>query len=206
MFLGRPDICTLGEMKRCAVALACIFALATALPATPASANMAFAAKDDSTMFKGLFRRDKKPAPASDLTALQQDAVRSIAGDLKDLQDGEWEDREWVYFAVNHEILVEDGLRSSTQASVLAHRPGADLEDLDFRLSRESKARLLALRDAMGASGKSLWTIVDVTVDRDGNYDFSFGYGPPPRINGDLLHSPLTGLLDRYLDQKAGRK
>lgn len=191
---------------RTLLALACIFALATALPASPASANMALAAKDGSTMFKGLFRRDKKPAPASDLIPLQQDVVRSIAGDLKDLQEREWEDREWVYFAVNHEVLAEDGLRSSTQASVLAHRPGADLEALGFRLGRDSKAKLLALRDAMGASGKSLWTIVDVTVDRDGNYDFSFAYGPPPRINGDLLHSPLTGLLDRYLAQKAGRK
>lgn len=151
-------------------------------------------------MFKRLFAGLGKAEPVSDLIALQGAAVRSIAADVTDLQDGEWEDRDWVYLAVNHEVLVEEGRRSSTQAQVLARRPDADLEGLGFRLSVESKAHLLALRDAMADADGKTWTVVDLTVERSGQHDFAFSYNPPPRLNGDLLHSPLTGLLERYLE------
>lgn len=133
-----------------------------------------------------------------DLAELQNAAIRSIAHDVINLQDGEWEDREWRYLAVDHEVLVADGRRSSTQAKVIAQRPGAELEELGFRLSPESKAHLLALRGAMAEVDGKIWTILDMTVDHSGEYDFTFGYGAPPRLNGDLLHSPLTGLLERY--------
>lgn len=161
---------------------------------------------EDEVMFKGLFGRSGENKPAVDLVGMQADVVRSVVGDITDLQDGEWEDRDWVYLAVNHEVLIEDGRRSSTQAAVLAQRPGAPLERLGFRLSPASKIKLVALRDAMAAAGDGPWTIVDLTVDRSGKYDFGFGYGPPPRINGDLLHSPLAGLLERYLAQNAPAK
>lgn len=157
-------------------------------------------------MFKGLFGRAGKANSGPDLVALQADVVRSVVGDITDLQDGEWEDREWVYLAVNHELLIEEGRRSSTQTSVLARKPGAELEDLDFRLSWTSKEKLRGLRDAMTAAGQAPWTILDLTVDRSGKYDFTFGYGPPPRINGDLLHSPLKGLLARYLAEQASSR
>lgn len=154
-------------------------------------------------MFKRLFSGRGKTNAKPDLIALQDAAVRSIAADVTDLQDGEWEDRDWVYLAVNHEILVEDGLRSSTQASVLAHRPGDTLEKLNFRLSMASKAHLLALRDGMAAVDNRTWTVLDLAVERHGHYDFAFAYGPPPRLGGDLLHSPLTGLLERYLERRS---
>lgn len=158
-------------------------------------------------MFKRLMaalRRDgsKSSDGPENIAALQDDVVRSVAADRTDLQDHEWEDREWVHIAVNTELLVEDGRRSSTQTAVLAHKPGGELEDLDFRLSMATKAKILALRNAMSASGNAVWTIVDITIERDGVYKFSFGYGPPPRLNGDLLHAPLKGSLERY---KAGR-
>ncbi|MFN7089256.1 MAG: hypothetical protein ACK4P4_01720 [Allorhizobium sp.] len=146
--------------------------------------------------FKDLLRRSRNVD--SDMLSLQDAAVQSVAADVVDLQDGEWEDREWVYIAVNHEILVEEGRRSSTQASVLARKPGGELEDLDFRLSQSSKLRLLALRDAMAKGGRDAWTILDLTIERSGHYDFQFSYTPPPRLNGDLLHSPLSNLLERY--------
>jgi hypothetical protein len=146
--------------------------------------------------FTGLFRRgDAGP----DIAELQDSAVKSVAADIVDLQEGEWEDREWVYIAVNHEILIEEGRRSSTQASVLARKPGGELEDLDFRLSTASKAKLLALRETMTKDGEDAWTILDLTIKRDGRYDFQFSYAPPPRLNGDLLHSPLSNLLEQYL-------
>lgn len=153
-------------------------------------------------LFGKLFGRGGKGQAVPDIAALQAKVVRSVVGDVTDLQDGEWEGREWVYLAINHEILVEEGRRSSSQASVLARKPGADLEDLDFRLSPATKEALLALRDAMAAEGRAAWTILDLTVDRDGRYDFAFSYDPPPRINGNLLHSPLSGLLERYLQDR----
>lgn len=154
-------------------------------------------------MFKRLFAGLKKSSPLPDLIALQAAAVRSIAADVTDLQDGEWEDREWVYLAVNHEVLVEEGRRSSTQAQVIAHRPGAELEEFGFRLSMESKAHLLALRDAMADADGKTWTVLDLALERSGTYNFAFGYDAPPRLNGDLLHTPLSGLLERYLKAEA---
>jgi hypothetical protein len=152
-------------------------------------------------MFRQLFSGRGTPEPGADLTSLQDAVVRSVAADMTDLQDGEWEAREWVYLAVNHEVSAEDGLRSSTQAAVLARHAGAELEKLNFRLSPASKAAMLALRDAMAAKGQAPWTILDLTLDRGGQADFSFSYDAPPRLNGDLLHSPLKTLLERYLSQ-----
>lgn len=148
-----------------------------------------------------LNRRQKAP----DIAGLQDNAVRSIAADVVDLQDGEWEDRDWVYLAVNHEIAPDDGQRTTSQAKVLARRPSGELEALGFRLSMASKAALLALRDAMTRDGQSAWTILDLTVERSGRYNFEFSSAPPPRLNGDLLHAPLSDLLERYLEKQSGR-
>ncbi|MGQ4274422.1 hypothetical protein [Terrihabitans sp. B22-R8] len=158
-------------------------------------------------MFKrllaGLRKEDHRPPDAPPSTAaLQDEIVRSVVADRTDLQDFEWDDRDWVHIAVNTELLVEDGRSSSTQTAVLARKPGGELEDFDFRLSMATKAKLLALRDAMSAGGRDPWTIVDITIERDGRYDFAFGYGPPPRLSGDLLHAPLKGLLERYKAEK----
>ncbi len=149
-------------------------------------------------MFTRLFGGFGKKENPPDLTALQSVVVRSVAGDVTDLYDGEWEDRDWVYLAVNHEVLIEDGRRSSTQAIVLARKPGAELEDLSFRLSQQAKKAILDLREAMAMNGQQPWTIMDLTIERSGRFNFDFSYDPPPRINGDLLRTPLNGLLERY--------
>lgn len=133
-----------------------------------------------------------------DIAALQDEVVRSVIADITNLYDGEWEDREWVYIAVNHEVMIEEGRRSSTETAVLARKPGEELEDLNFRLAMATKEKLLSLRAAMAKNGKQPWTILDLTIDRTGHYDFAFGYGPPPRLNGNLLHTPLSDLLERY--------
>lgn len=156
-------------------------------------------------MFRRLFSGIGRAESGPDLAGLQDTIVRAVAGDMTDLQDGDWEQREWVYLAVNHEILPEDGIRTSTQAAVLARHPGAKLEKLNFRLSPGTKAAILALRDAMAPAGKAPWTALDLTLERDGYADFSFSYEAPPRLNGDLLHSPLKTLLERYLQQHPGR-
>ncbi len=137
----------------------------------------------------------------SDIAALQDDVVRSVIADITSLYDGEWEDRDWVHIAVNHEVLIEEGRRSSTQTAVLARKPGGELEDLNFRLSMATKQKLLTVRDIMAKGGKQPWTILDLTIERDGRYDFAFGYGPPPRLSGNLLHTPLSDLLERYKEK-----
>ncbi|MGE8106638.1 hypothetical protein ACQKP1_23400 [Allorhizobium sp. NPDC080224] len=142
---------------------------------------------------------------AGDIVELQKNAVKSVAGDIVDLQDGDWDDREWVYIAVNHEVSPEEGGRSSTQARVLAKKPGGELENLGFRLSQSTKQRLLVLRDAMAPGAVDPWTVLDLTIERSGHYDFNFSYTPPPRLNGDLLHAPLSNLLERYLTKRADR-
>lgn len=142
----------------------------------------------------------KTQSSPADLAQLQDAVVHSIVGDITDLHDGEWGAREWVHIAVNHEVLIEEGRRSSTQTAVLARIPGGELEDLSFRLGAGSKAKLLELRDAM-SNDERTWTIVDLTIERNGHYAFNFSYEPPPRLNGNLLHSPLSGILDRYRTQ-----
>lgn len=154
-------------------------------------------------MFGKLFSRRAKTAAQVDLVGLQKAIVRSVVDDRTELYDGKWEDRDWVYLAVNHELLIEDGRRSSTQAKVLAHKGDGALEDLSFRLSPGSKAAILALRDAMVGMGQAPWTILDLKVDRSGKYEVSFSYEPPPRLNGDLLHNPNKDLLERYRAQNS---
>lgn len=178
--------------------MAAVIALPALLAPASASPLSNVDTSQDSFMFKRLFAGLSKSSPLPDLRALQSTLVRRIASDVTNLQDGEWEDREWLYLAVNHEVLVVEGRRSSTQAEVIARRPSAELEELGFRLSMESKAHLLALRDAMADADGRTWTVVDLTVERSGQYDFAFSYDAPPRLNGDLLHTPLTGLLERY--------
>jgi hypothetical protein len=193
-----PNQPSLRKMLRILAAVWLLLHVPTqAAPALPVPAT------GQQIMFERLFAALGKARPLPDIAALQGAAVRSIAADVSDLQDGEWEDRDWVFLAVNHEMLVEDGQRSSTQAKVLAQRPGSGLEELGFRLSRESKAHLVALRDAMAKGKDATWTVVDLTIEPSGKYSFDFSYEPPPRLNGDLLHSPLTGLLARYLEARA---
>ena len=81
---------------------------------------------------------------------------------------------------------------------MLAYRPNEPLEAVGFRLSAETKAALVALRSEMDTAGQGRWTIADIVVDRDGTYTFSFQHDQPPRLNGDLLHRPLKGYLERY--------
>lgn len=166
-------------MRRTALAaLLALPGVVLSVSAAPLSSDSAI--KGPPAMFKRISPWLKKTKPAPDLIGLQSSVVRSIAADVTNLQDGEWGDRDWVFLAVNHEVLVEEGRRSSTQASVIAHRPGGELEDLDFRLSMVSKGHLLALRAAMTELDNRTWTILDLNVERSGRYNFAFSYEPPP--------------------------
>ncbi|MEH2521893.1 hypothetical protein V1279_007466 [Bradyrhizobium sp. AZCC 1610] len=146
-------------------------------------------------MFEKLFkRRGVGPVPGA-IANLQADVVRAVASDVTSLHDGEWGDREWKRIGVNLELLIEHGKRMSVQAIAIAHRPGGPLEDLSFRLSPATKQKFIDLAKAMGQEGKDRWAVCDLKIERDGRYDFRFSYDPPPRLNGNLLHSPLDTML-----------
>lgn len=182
----------------------CAFGIHVVINAYAAAQN---GYEETDIMFKRIFSGFRKQDHGSknaepSLAELQSDIVRAIVADRTDLHDFEWEDRDWMYIAVNHELLVEDGARSSTQTTILTRKPGELLQGLSFRLSMATKQKIRSLHDAMQHGGKEPWTIVDITIERDGRYDFVFSYDPPPRINGDLLHSPLKGLLERFKAQR----
>lgn len=129
----------------------------------------------------------------------QNDVVRAVAASVTDVMDGEWGDREWLQIAVNFEIEVADrGRRISAQSAAIAHRPGQPLEAVDFALSDEADAAMIALREAM-RDDHGAWNSCDLTIERSGKYRFDFSHAPPRRLGGDLLHAPLDGYLQRYL-------
>ncbi|MEO3999927.1 hypothetical protein [Mesorhizobium sp. CAU 1732] len=152
----------------------------------------------DLPVFEGLFGGGKSKSVVQDITASQDRIAFLLARDVIDISDGEWGNREWVELAVNHELDPNEDLRSSTQAIVLARHPNRHLEALGFRLSAQTKMELAGLRAKMDAAGQGRWTIADIVLDRGGTYTFSFRHEDPPRINGDLLHMPLKGYLERY--------
>ncbi|MCX8996043.1 hypothetical protein NOF55_02895 [Rhizobiaceae bacterium BDR2-2] len=149
-------------------------------------------------MFGSILRslRGQPKPPAID--QLQAALVKAVAADVSDLHDGEWEDRDWLRIGVNLELLIDGGQRISNQAIVIAQKPGGSLEKLSFRLRLANKEKFVELAQAMGKGNKERWTICDLQIERDGRFAFSFGYGPPPRLGGDLLHTPLSDMLERY--------
>lgn len=132
-----------------------------------------------------------------DLARLQDDVVRAVASDITDLHDEDWSDHQWRRIGVNLE-LMDDGERISTQALVIATRPQEGLNKYSFRLRPATKQGFVDLARAMARDGKGMWTIANLQIERDGRFAFDFAYGPPPRLTGDLLATPLTGFLDRY--------
>lgn len=79
-------------------------------------------------MFKRLIAGFGRKELVPDIATLQGEVVRSIVSDIRDLHDGEWEEREWVHIAINHEMSIEDGMRSSSQTIVLARKAMASLK------------------------------------------------------------------------------
>jgi hypothetical protein len=137
---------------------------------------------------------------SASISKLQALVVRSVANDITDLHDGAWGDRDWLRIGVNLE-LRDAGAETSTQALVIARHPSCPLETLSFRLGLETVQLFADLAAAMQQPGKPQWTIANLEIDRDGHYSFDFGYGPPPRLSGNLAHQPLKGFLQRYREE-----
>jgi hypothetical protein len=134
----------------------------------------------------------------------QQRVVREVAASVADIRDGTWGDRDWVRIAIDVEIDTEGGRRISSQTSAITRLPDGSLEDIDFRLSAQAKDALVALREAM-RDDRGMWSTCSLQIERDGRFAFDFSYGPPRRLSGDVLYSPLQGHLERYLAETGQR-
>ncbi|MCJ8150758.1 hypothetical protein [Shinella sedimenti] len=51
---------------------------------------------------------EKRNRHGQALAELQKAAVRSVAIDITNVHDGQWDDRKWVHIALNHEVLIEE--------------------------------------------------------------------------------------------------
>lgn len=133
----------------------------------------------------------------AEIWQMQENIVRLVVANVTDLQDEEWSDHEWHRIGVNFEVLLENE-RTSTQALVIATRSHGEPVKLSFRLGQQTRQAFVALAQAMAKNGKPSWTVSNLQIERDGQFAFHFEYGPPPRLSGDLLATPLKDFLVRY--------
>lgn len=128
--------------------------------------------------------------------ALQAEIIRLIAGNVHDVMEGEWDDREWVRLFVDFEW--QEGQRSSITFA-LAHRPRQPLEKVSFRLPREAKMKLVELAEAMTPAGQTPWTTARLHIDRDGRFEMETFHVPPRRLGGELIDKRFEDYLERYI-------
>lgn len=127
---------------------------------------------------------------------LQAEIVQLIAGNVHDVMEGEWGDRDWVRLFVDFEWL--EGRRSSITFA-LAHRPGEPLEKVSFRLPAEAKSKLVELAEAMTPEGQTPWTTARLHIDRGGRFEMETFHVPPRRLGGELIDKRFEDYLDRYI-------
>ncbi|MGE4323167.1 MAG: hypothetical protein AB7E60_09085 [Sphingobium sp.] len=142
---------------------------------------------------------------ARHIERIERDIVRAVAGNVTDVMDGEWEDRQWVHLFVDIEI-DRDGGRSSSITFALAHKAGQPLEDVAFRLPREAKRLFGELAEAMRRPGEDRWSSAQLRVEGDGRYAFVFSYDLPWRLGGKLIDKRFEDYLDRWLDGPEGAR
>ncbi len=136
---------------------------------------------------------------------IEQDIVRAVIGNVHDVMEGEWDNREWVHLFTDVEIDPR-GTQTSSVTFALARKPGGPLEDISFRLPREAKKRLNDLAEAMRQPGGDRWSSAQLRIEQDGRYAFSFSYDPPIRLGGDLLDKRFDDYLPRWLETPEGAR
>ena len=129
---------------------------------------------------------------------IEEGIIRAVSGNVADVMDGEWEDRQWVHLFVDLEI-DQNGERRSSITFALAHKPRQPLETISFRLPRDAKRLFGELAEAMRLPGEKRWSSVQLRVERDGRYAMEFSYDPPWRLSGNLLDKRFDDYLERWL-------
>ena len=140
---------------------------------------------------------------ATDRAALEAAIVKAIADGVTDLQEGEWEDHEWVHLFVDFEI-AEDGERSSSISFSLARRPGQAVRSMPFRMPWEAKRQLAELADGMGAQPQGRWSTVQIRIAPTGTYVMDYRYDPPYRLGGNLLDNRFRDYEAAWLASDEG--
>jgi hypothetical protein len=128
---------------------------------------------------------------------IQASIVRAVAGNVSETMDDDWGDREWVHLFVDFELDQDSG-RSSSISFALAHRPGAALEKIAFRLSPQTKQEFAHMADVMKKPGERSWSAVQVRIEADGRFTFEFSYAPPYRLGGTLNDQRFSDYLDAW--------
>lgn len=136
---------------------------------------------------------------------IEGEIVRAVSGNVGDVMDGEWEDREWVHLFVDIEIDGVKG-RSSSITFALAQKPGRALERIAFRLSSEAKQGFHDLAHAMCRSGEPPWSSAQLQIERGGAFAFAYYYGPPYRLGGQLIDTRFENYLPEWLQTPTGTR
>ena len=138
---------------------------------------------------------------AADQAACEAALVQAIAGNVHDVMDGEWADREWLHLFADLEIDAK-GERTSAICFALARRNDAPVEKVAFRLPPEAKRILAALADDMTAPGSERWTAARIRIERDGRYAIDYRHDRPYRLGGTLNDTRYIDYLERWLERE----
>ena len=140
---------------------------------------------------------------AQEITLIEENLVRAVAGSVTDVSDGDWGDRNWVHIFVDFEI-AQIGARSSSIAFTLAHRPQQSLEKVAFRLTPEAKQLFGTLAESMRQPGANRWSSTQLRIERDGSFAFDFSYDQPWRLGGNLIDKRFENYLELWLTTPPG--
>ena len=145
----------------------------------------------------------KEKSVLYNLKDICSETVQTVVASVPDVMDGEWGEREWERIVVNYETLLgQPDETTSAIAFSVARAPGGAPEIVDFRLSDEAEANLERLRTAMHGQNGTYWTVCDLTIERDGRYDFAYSYDAPYRLSGNVHDTRFKNYLENYLAQK----
>ncbi|TCP36580.1 hypothetical protein [Sphingomonas sp. BK235] len=146
---------------------------------------------------------DSAAMTATDRADLEAAIVRTVAGGVTDVMDGDWGEREWLHLFVDIEVSAQGG-RSSSIAFAFARLPGQAVEKVAFRLPQDAKCMFRQLADAMETSPAGRWSSARLRVSRDGRYTLAFSYDRPWRLSGKLIDDRFKGALELWLASDEG--
>lgn len=129
--------------------------------------------------------------------------VRTIAANVHDVMDGEWDGREWLHLFADFEVDAQ-GERMSAICFALARQAGGPVEKIAFRFPFEAKQLLAGIADDMAARGEERWTAAHIRIERDGSYAIDYVHDAPYRLGGTLNDTRYVDYLGRWLESDAG--
>lgn len=112
----------------------------------------------------------------SDIIEIQRRISQKLAAELP---------RGWTSYVLHYENCSWKSEQMEKYTSECSVGP----KPVRFDPSLEAIDALVELQDGMGQQGSERWSSVDVRLDPDGNFAFSFAYGLPPLVAEALRSS-----------------